>query len=234
MGQEINNILLSKKNIDIVMKGGDVGENKANIFNNSDVVIDFSCAEGLEECLNFSKKTKTPLVSGSTPMNDKLMKKMLSIAKDTKICWSANMSIGITITKKISAMLGKWLVDYDCEIIEKHHNMKKDAPSGTAIMLGKAVAESRGVNFNDVCVCDRHEKQSGARKKEQIGFSSVRGGSIFGKHKVMFIGSDDAITISHEAYNRRLFAVGAVECALKLLQKKQNGFYSIEDLLLNA
>lgn len=226
MGQEILRILQSK-NIEVITKGGEVGGDKTEIFKNSNVVIDFTSAEGLNQCLDFVKKYKTPLISGSTPINDDLIKKMLEISKETKICWSSNTSIGVAITKKIAKMLGLMLKDYDCEIIEKHHNKKKDAPSGTAISLGKAVAEGRNVNFEDVKIYGRN----GERKKDEIGFSSVRGGSIFGEHDVMFIGENDEITISHRAFNRTLFASGAVDCALKLLEKKENKLYTIEDLI---
>ena len=121
------------------------------------------------------------------------------------------------------------LKDYDCEILERHHNKKKDSPSGTAIMLGQEVAKARDMNFDDVAIFNR----SNERIKDQIGFASIRGGSIFGEHDVMFIGDNDEITITHKAYNRKLFAVGAVECAIKLFNKKENGFYTIEDLIFN-
>ena len=94
-------------------------------------------------------------------------------------------------------------------------------------MLGQAVAQGRKVDFNTYKIFNR----TGLRKQNEIGFSSIRGGNIFGEHDVMFIGENDEITISHKAYNRKLFAIGAVECALKLLEKKENGFYKVEDLI---
>ena len=132
-------------------------------------------------------------------------------------------------------MLGQILSgdEYDCEIVEKHHNQKLDAPSGTAKTIGQAVADGRGVNFNQNAVFGRNP-QSEKRHVNEIGFSSIRGGNIFGEHDVMFIGQNDEITISHKAFNRKLFAVGAINCALKLLEKKENGFYSIEDLLITT
>ena len=228
MGQEILQVLKAK-NIEAITNGGEIGGDKNEIFSASDIVIDFTNAEGLKECLKFVKTTKKPFVSGSTPMNNKLMKEILEVSQNTKICWSANMSIGIAIASKLSSICGELLADYDCEIFERHHNKKKDAPSGTAIMLGKAVANGRNVVFDDVAVFDRNQE----RQKGQIGFSSARGGNIIGEHNVMFIGESDEIVITHKAYNRSLFAVGAVECALKLLEQKNNGFYSIEKLLFN-
>lgn len=226
MGQEILNIL-KQKNINVNTEGGEIGGDKTNIFKNSNIVIDFTNTNGLQECLNYVEKYKTPFVSGSTAMTDEIMQKILELSKNTRICWSANMSIGVAITKKLSSMLGGLLKDYDCEILEKHHNKKKDAPSGTAIMLGQAVAQGRKVDFNTYKIFNR----TGLRKQNEIGFSSIRGGNIFGEHDVMFIGENDEITISHKAYNRKLFAIGAVECALKLLEKKENGFYKVEDLI---
>ena len=139
------------------------------------------------------------------------------------------MAIGVNVFFNTLKKLAPLLYDFDIEIIEAHHNQKQDAPSGTAIMLGKSVADGRGVEFDKVAVFDRNQE----RQKGQIGFSSVRGGNIVGDHDVMFIGENDEIIVSHKAYKRSLFAVGAVECALNLLEQKSNGFYTIEDLLLS-
>ena len=243
MGQEICSVIKNyndknndnniDKNIEIITKGGENGENKIELFNHSDIVIDFTNNQGLSECLDCVLKTEKPLVSGSTPMTQDLEKKLIEASKITKICWSANMSIGVAITKKISKLLGQYLPcnEYDCEILEKHHNQKKDAPSGTAIMLGKAVAEGREVVFEDAKDIERMQK-SEKREIGKIGFSSIRGGSIFGEHEVMFIGKNDEITIKHIAFNRKIFAVGAVDCALKLFEKKEeSGLFLPEDLL---
>ena len=229
MGQELIGIL-EQKNLSII-----TDDDKCKLFDLADIVIDFSSADGLRECLQEVKRTKKPLVSGSTPMSDELYEEMLRVSKETKICWSSNMSIGIAIIKKMSYMLGQMLSgdEYDCEIVEKHHNQKLDAPSGTAKTIGQAVADGRGVNFNQNAVFGRNP-QSEKRQVNEIGFSSIRGGNIFGEHDVMFIGQNDEITISHKAFNRKLFAVGAINCALKLLKQKENGFYSVEDLLITA
>ena len=228
MGQEIFEVL-QEKNLQCIIENGEIGENKLPLFQKSNVVIDFSSVDGLNDCLDCIKTTKTPLVSGSTPMNNELMNRIKEISKISKICWSANMSIGITLLKKYSKELGKILSanDYDCEILEKHHNKKKDAPSGTAIMLGKSVANGRNIDFDKNASFDRNN----VRKQEQIGFASIRGGSIFGEHEVMFIGKSEMISLKHIAYDRKLFAIGAVNCALKLIQKKDNGLYLPEDLL---
>ena len=230
MGQEICKVLQSK-NVKIITDGGELNGNKKNIFINSDVIIDFSSAEGLNECLDLAVQFQKPLVSGSTPMTDELMQKMIRASKQTKICWSANMSIGIAIVKKIATETAKVLKEYDCEILEIHHNQKKDAPSGTAIAIGKAISQARKQNFNDISVFSRSGLSK--RKANEIGFSSIRGGSIFGEHEIMFIGQNDKISISHQAFNRTLFAIGAVECIYQLLKQKSNGFFTLEDLVLN-
>lgn len=229
MGRELLDVAEQRKILTIT------DDNKQKLFDLADIVIDFSSADGLRECLQEVKRTKKPLVSGSTPMSDELYKEILEVSKNAKICWSSNMSIGIAVIRKMSYMLGQMLSgdEYDCEIVEKHHNQKLDAPSGTAKTIGQAVADGRGVNFNQNAVFGRNP-QSEKRQVNEIGFSSIRGGNIFGEHDVMFIGQNDEITISHKAFNRKLFAVGAINCALKLLEKKENGFYSIEDLLITT
>ncbi len=222
MGQEILSVLASKC---IKTLTCDNGDSKSELFDKADIVIDFSSAEGLKECLKEAVRTKKPLVSGSTPMSDELRNEIEKASKETRIFWSSNTSIGVAICKKAVAMLANELADYDCELVEIHHNKKKDAPSGTARTLAETVAKARGLSNDVICYENNHE-----RKKDQICISSVRGGCVFGEHEIMFLGQNDSITIKHTAYNRRLFATGAVECALKLINKTENGFYTIEDL----
>ena len=231
MGKAVCEVLF-ERGIEPFIKGGDLMGDKTGIFENSSVVIDFSSPDGLNECLDFVADTGTPLVSGTTGLDDELVKKMKKISEKTKICWSANMSIGVLMVRKALAMIAKQMNSYDCEIIEKHHNQKKDAPSGTALMLGQTVAEARLRKLNDIAVFDRQTAKDKIRHKGQIGFSSVRGGSVFGEHEVIFFGEDESIEIKHTAYSRKLFANGAVDCALKLLETDGNGLFSVGDLLL--
>ena len=228
MGQEICKVLQSK-NIKPITDGGELNGDKRKVFVNADVIIDFSSAKGLSECIDLSVLFHKPLVSGSTPMTNELMQKMLQASKQTKICWSANMSIGIAIVKKLASETAKILQDYDCEILELHHNQKKDAPSGTALAIGKSISDARNQKFDDISVFGRNGTSQ--RKANEIGFSSIRGGSIFGEHEIMFIGQNDKITISHQAFNRALFAIGAVECAIQILEPKSTGFFTLEDLI---
>ena len=127
------------------IKEGTINE----IFNNADLVIDFSSAEGLEECLQSAQRTGKTLVSGSTPMSDELMKKIQETSKHAKICWSANMSLGIALMKKVAEMLAKSLPEneFDSEILEAHHSQKADAPSGTAVAIGKVIAKPHLFNM---------------------------------------------------------------------------------------
>ncbi len=231
MGKAVCDVLF-ERGIEPFIKGGDLMGDKTGIFENSNVVIDFSSPDGLRECLDFVEDTGTALVSGTTGIDDELMQRMRRMGEKYRICWSANMSIGVLMVRKALAMVAKQMSDYDCEIIEKHHNQKKDAPSGTALMLGETIAEARLKKLNDIAVFDRQTAKDKVRKKGQIGFSSVRGGSVFGEHETIFFGNDESIEIKHTAYNRKLFANGAVDCALKLVQMDGNGFFSVGDLLL--
>ena len=222
MGQEVLQVL-KDKNIEAVLLDDEIKGNKLDVFKKADVVIDFSSPKGLQECLECVKKTNTPLVSGSTPISNELLGEIKEINEKSKkesgrelVYWSSNMSIGIELMKNISKDLGEKLnsSDYDCEILEAHHHNKKDAPSGTAISIGKSVAEGRKVDFEKVASFDRNR----TRKEGEIGFASIRGGSIFGEHEVMFIGESECVSIKHIAYNRKVFAVGAVERALKMIK----------------
>ena len=222
MGQEVLQVL-KDKNIEAVLLDDEIKGNKLDVFKKADVVIDFSSPKGLQECLECVKKTNTPLVSGSTPISNELLDEINKTNEKSKkesgrelIYWASNMSIGIDLTKKIAKELGGVLKseDFDCEILEAHHHNKKDAPSGTAISLGKSVAEGRKVDFEKVASFDRNKQ----RVEGEIGFASIRGGSIFGEHEVMFIGESECIAIKHIAYNRKVFAIGAVEKALKMIK----------------
>ena len=198
------------------------------VFQEADVIIDFSSPEGLKECLKQAVKHNKPLVSGTTGIDGNIHKSIEEASKEVKVCYSGNMSIGIAVVKNALKTLSKQLADYDCEILEIHHNQKKDSPSGTSILLGKAVAEGRRQSFESVANFAR----TGKRVKDEIGFASIRGGSVFGEHEVMFIGQEDQICIKHTAFNRTIFAKGAVQTAIALFEKSQtNGLFQIDELV---
>jgi 4-hydroxy-tetrahydrodipicolinate reductase len=194
------------------------------------VVIDFTSRQSslihAEEAMLYS----VPIVIGSTGFNDEDIAKITGFAKHMPVVLSGNMSLGINVLLSavydISEHLGK---DYDCEIIEMHHRHKKDAPSGTALMLANAVAEAKKLDLKESAVYGRCG-EIGERLENEIGISSVRAGDIIGEHKVIFAGNDEVIEITHKAISRNNFARGAIKAALWLKDKKM-GFYDMRDVL---
>lgn len=203
-----------------------------DVFKKADMVIDFSSQEGLENCINVAQKINKPLLSGSTPMSDEIMQKLLNLSKHTKVCWSSNTLESMAIIQNICAEVAKLLPSYDCEIIEAHHRNKKDSPSGTAVSIGNHIAEARGFDLDEIAKFGRHGNDT-QRLSNEIGFSSVRGGEmIFGEHEIKFFGAKDTISITHTCHSRQAFAEGAVNCAIKLYNKSEKtGFFTIRDLI---
>ena len=193
-----------------------------------DVVIDFSVPEATEKILAFCLEKKIPVVICTTALSDALLKKIEEASKEIPIFRSGNMSLGVNLMRVLLRQARRTLGDtYDIEIVETHHNRKKDAPSGTALMLAKAITEADGTEHD--YVFGRSEKDR-RREKGEIGFHSIRGGTIVGQHEVRFLGQDEEISIRHEAYSKRVFAVGALRAAAFLI-RKENGLYSMEDLV---
>ena len=194
----------------------------------ADVTIDFSNPALLDSLLAYSKKTKTPVVIATTGYDDAQKKEIENAAKTTAVFFTYNMSMGInllaTLAKKATAVLGS---DFDIEIVEKHHNQKIDAPSGTALMLADAICEE--IDGSMKYEYDRHSKRE-KRSKNEIGIHSVRGGTIVGEHEIIFAGRDEIITLSHSARSKEIFAVGAVNAAV-FMAGKENGMYSMKDLI---
>lgn len=196
-----------------------------NLFKNSDVVIDFTNRECLLQCLKAASDIGTPLVSGTTDIDGIDLEKY---SKNTPILWSANMSIGINLLLELVKATAKSLgQDYDVEIWEMHHNLKKDSPSGTAIALGKAAAEGLNIDFK---INHYFNSDSNLRKKGSIGFAVSRGGGIVGDHKVMFTSEDEQIELSHRGINRSIYAKGAIKAALWLACQPA-GLYSMKNVL---
>lgn len=196
-----------------------------DIFNDSDVIIDFTSPKRLVEIAQIAEKYNKPLVSGTTGLTEEDFKILKKIAKKIPIYYSSNMSVGINICKQILKDVSKKLdKNFDIEIIEYHHRYKKDAPSGTSLMLGKAIAEAKNIDFNKYAVFDR-QTVSQVRKENQIGFSSVRAGNIFGEHSVIFASDGEIIEIKHTSMNRKIYAQGALLAASWVLTQKP-GFYT--------
>lgn len=195
----------------------------------ADVVIDFSTASAVDGLLDYCSEKKLPVVVCTTGLSNDQTKALHKAAEKTAVLKSANMSVGINLLEVLIAQAAPKLAaaGFDIEIVEKHHKMKIDAPSGTAIALAEAANDALGGEYE--FVYDR----SGRREKrpvKEIGVSSVRGGTIVGDHDVIFAGQDEVITLSHRAYSRAVFGKGAVEAA-KFLCGKEAGFYTMGDVL---
>lgn len=193
-----------------------------------DVIIDFSHPSALPSLLDYAKTNGTALVLATTGYSETDIADIKSASSQIPIFFTANMSIGINLlsalAKKAATILGD---DYDIEIVEKHHNQKIDAPSGTALMLADSINEARDERYN--YIYDRHSQRK-KRDKTEIGIHSVRGGTIVGEHEIIFAGRDEVITLSHSAASKEVFAVGAVNAAV-FLSGKPAGMYSMQDLI---
>ncbi len=195
----------------------------------ADVCIDFSTAAAVPALLEWCQETKTPVIVCTTGLSVEQTEELHAVSDQVAVLKSANMSVGINLIEQILKEAAPKLLaaGFDCEIVEKHHNQKLDAPSGTALALADAVNESAGGDYE--YVFDRSTRRE-KRPKKEIGISSVRAGSIVGDHDVIFAGQDEVITFSHTAYSRAIFAKGAVEAA-KFLAGKPAGFYDMQDVL---
>lgn len=196
----------------------------------ADVVIDFTLPAATAANLAACVAEKRPIVIGATGHDKAALDAIEAAAKSIPVVFAPNMSIGVnvllTLVKSVAATLGD---DYDIEIFEAHHRNKKDAPSGTALALGRAAAAGRKVDLESVADYARHG-ETGVRRRGAIGFSVVRGGDIVGEHVVTFAGPGERIEIAHRAQDRRGFARGALAAA-KWLHGRNPGLYSMMDVL---
>ena len=194
----------------------------------SDVIIDFSHHSLMGRLLNYAARTKTPTVICTTGLTDEINARIEEVAKTVPILHSGNMSVGINLLLKLVKKAAAALTDnFDIELVERHHNRKLDAPSGTAYMIADAINEELK---NSKYYTFGREGKDTKRKPEEIGIHSVRGGTIVGEHAVIFAGTDEVIEINHKAYSRKLFAVGAIKAA-RFLVNQGPGLYSMDDVL---
>lgn len=195
----------------------------------ADVVIDFSNASAVDGLLDYCVEKKLPVVLCSTGFSEEQLIKVEESAKKTAVLKSANMSMGINLLLKLLKDATKVLAPagYDIEIIEKHHNQKLDAPSGTAVALADSINETMENGFEYVYDRSKERKRRGAK---EIGISAVRGGTIVGEHEVLYAGADEVIEFKHTAYSRGVFGKGAVEAA-KYLAGKPAGRYEMSDVI---
>ena len=228
MGHVINDIVSGREGMEIVA-GFDINTVQYADFpifadpfeftGECDVIIDLSNAASTELLLDYCEQHGTPVVICTTGH---------SAAQRDRIR-SGNMSLGINLMSELLKQSAAVLGDkYDVEIIEKHHNQKLDAPSGTALMLADAVASA--LPYDAEYVYDRHERRE-KRPAHEIGISAIRGGTIVGEHSVLFCGRDEIIEIKHTALSREVFAVGAVDAAAFMAERTQPGMYDMSDVI---
>ena len=232
MGRVITNLVESRSDCTITAKidthGDNVYTNISDITEPVDVVIDFSHPSALPNLLTYCKTKNIPLVAATTGYNTDEVAQIKSAATQIPIFFTGNMSLGINLLQDLARRAVKILGDqFDVEIIEKHHNLKKDAPSGTAHMLADSI--NKEYSDSKKYVYDRHNVLK-PRSKDEIGIHAIRGGTIVGEHEIIFAGHDEIISLSHSALSKEVFAVGAINAAI-FMQNKPRGLYDMSDLL---
>lgn len=206
-----------------------VTDDTETLLLDSDVVIDFTIANGAEALLEVAMDTPKPLVIGTTGFSKHQQNLLHEASKRMPILYSTNMSLGVAVLNRLVETASRVLKDFDIEIVEQHHRYKKDAPSGTAMTLGEFAAKGRGLDLNDIRVSGRNGL-IGARTKEEIAIMSLRGGDVVGRHTVGFYNVGEYIELNHTATSRDTFAKGAIRAA-KWIVSQQNGLYHISDCL---
>lgn len=238
MGQAVSRLAMEREHITIAA-GFDIHCEKRleypvysdpmEFAGSADVVIDFSNPASLDSLLSYCIAQKLPIVVCTTGHSDAQLALLENASKQIPVFKSANMSVGVNLLsvllKKTAAVLGD---TFDVEIVERHHKMKLDAPSGTALMLADAVSE--GLSYTPEYVYERQSVRK-AREKQEIGISAVRGGTIVGEHEVIFAGTDEVLELKHVAYSREVFANGALTAALYISEITQPGIYDMNDAL---
>lgn len=238
MGQTIAGLIAGDEEITLAagVDAFDEGKNDFPVFTSlekcdveADVVIDFSAAPAIDGLLDYCVEKQLPCVLCTTGLSDEQLEKVKEASKKVAILKSANMSLGINTLMKLLKEAAEILAPagFDIEIVEKHHRLKVDAPSGTALALGDSVSEALGGEYE--YVYDRSGRRE-KRPKKEIGFSAVRGGTIVGDHDVIFAGEDEVITFSHRAYSKAVFGKGAIQAA-KFLKGRPAGLYDMSHVI---
>ena len=238
MGQVISGIVEKDPDAEIVagIDIADQGKNSYPVFTDidtcqveADAIIDFSSAKATDKHLEYSAARQIPVVLCSTGLNEEQLAKVEETSKKVAVLKSANMSLGINTLLKLVQDAAKVLATagFDMEIVEKHHRLKVDAPSGTALALADSINEVMDNKYH--YVYDRSQKRE-KRDDKEIGISAVRGGTIVGEHEIIFAGQDEVIEFKHTAYSKAIFGKGAVEAA-KFLAGKPAGRYDMSDVI---
>lgn len=237
MGQMLSTLIAEDEEMTVVAGIEPSGEVKNNYSvyksfdefkGEADVIIDFSTAAAIDGLLDYCEKFHTPLVLCSTGLSENQLERVDKLAKESAVLMSANMSLGINVLLKLLKNVTTTLYGngFDIEIVEKHHNQKLDAPSGTAL----ALADVMKGELNDISYNLNRTEVRKKRDRKEIGISSVRGGTIVGEHEIIFAGTDEIIEIKHTAYSRAVFAKGAMSAA-KFLKGKNAGKYDMSDVI---
>ncbi len=237
MGKVLSEALINEENailvcgFDIVKKPDcecDVYTNYDDCTDDIDVIIDFSHPSQIKGLTEYAVKRKIPLVIATTGLSEEEKGYMTEASKTIPVFNSANMTLGVNLIIDLVKSAAKLLYpDFDIEIIEKHHNLKIDAPSGTALMIADELNETLDNKMS--YTYDRHSQRR-KREKKEIGMHAVRGGTIVGEHEVIFAGKDEVISITHQAHSKAVFATGAIRAAY-FIKDNAPGLYSMKDLL---
>ncbi len=238
MGQTISGLIAADPEVELVagIDARDDGHNPYPVFTDifqcdveADCLIDFSAAAAIDKLLDYCLERKLPCVLCTTGLSEAQLARVKEVSGQVAILKSANMSLGINLLLKMLKEAAGVLVPagFDVEIVEKHHNLKLDAPSGTALALADSINEELDNEYE--YVYDRSARRE-KRPKKEIGISAVRGGTIVGDHDVIFAGADEVITFSHTAYSKAVFGKGAVQAA-KFLAGKPAGMYDMSDVI---
>ena len=237
MGNAVRQIIKDEADMEIVA-GVDIMDGTVefpvykvvtDVKEEADVIIDFSSPKALASLLDYATSKNVPVVLCTTGFSEEQLTDIKAASEKVAILRSANMSLGINTLVKLLQTATEILANngYDIEIVERHHNQKKDAPSGTALLLADAINKTADGKYD--YVYDRSDRRE-VRPKNEIGISAVRGGSIVGDHDVIFAGLDEVIEISHRAYSRSVFAKGAVSAAAYLAGKPA-GMYDMGNVI---
>lgn len=238
MGQVITQLVKDDPNAEIAA-GIDIVDNRDNgypVFTDifacdvkADVIIDFAAAAAVDNLLEFGRQRQIPIVLCTTGLTEQQLELVKDTSREVAILKSANMSLGINTLLKLLKDAAKVFgpAGYDIEVVEQHHRLKKDAPSGTALALADSVNEALDNKYEYVFDRSRRSEQ---RPDKEIGISAVRGGTIVGVHDVIFAGTDEVITFNHTAYSKSVFAKGAIEAG-KFLAGKPAGMYDMADVI---
>ena len=238
MGQVISDIVEKDPDAEIVagIDIADQGKNSYPVFTDidacqteADAIIDFSSAKATDKLLEYSAARQIPVVLCSTGLSEEQLAKVEETSRKVAVLKSANMSLGINTLLKLDQDAARVLAaaGFDMEIVEKHHRLKVDAPSGTALALADSLNEAMDNKYH--YVYDRSQKRE-KRDDKEIGISAVRGGTIVGEHEVIFAGQDEVIEFKHTAYSKAIFGKGAVEAA-KFIAGKPAGRYDMSDVI---